>query len=80
MAYICDNCGRGSDYGHNVSHAKNRTRRIRRPNLHGARVIEGGKVVKRTLCTKCLRAAKRPERVTKAEKKESEKKEEKTEK
>jgi len=60
MSYACDKCSRSSDYGHNVSHAKNRTNTKRRPNLHSARVIEDGKIVRRNLCTKCLRAAKRP--------------------
>lgn len=68
MALRCDHCDKGSDWGHNVSHAKNRTQRIRKPNLHAARVIEDGKVVKRVLCTKCLRAAKRPERKIKLKK------------
>lgn len=60
MAYKCDHCEKGVDYGHNVSHAKNRTRAVRLPNLHRARVIEDGSVVRRLLCTKCLRRADRP--------------------
>jgi len=60
MAYVCDYCGKSKDYGHNVSHAKNRTKKIRKANLHLARVVEGKETVKRKLCTKCLRAAKRP--------------------
>jgi len=60
--YRCDKCGRGVDYGHNVSHAKNRTRRLRLPNLHRASVLVDGKKVKMRLCTKCLRAADRPKR------------------
>ena len=62
MAYQCDYCGKGVDYGHDVSHAKNRTKRTRLPNLHTARVVEKGKVVKRRLCSKCLRRAERPEK------------------
>lgn len=46
----CDNCGKGVMYGHNVSHAKNRTRKIFKPNLH---VYKGMR-----LCTKCLRKVK----------------------
>ena len=59
MKYVCDKCGRGVDYGHNVSHAKNRTRRLRLPNLHHAKVVLEGKVVRQRLCTKCLRMAER---------------------
>lgn len=55
----CANCGKGVMYGHNVSHAKNRTKRLFKPNLHWARIKinDGFKRVK--LCTKCLRAAKK---------------------
>ena len=57
-------------YGHNVSHAKNRTRKIFKPNLHNAR-IKMGKITKTMkLCTKCLRIWKnavKPQIVEKAE-------------
>jgi large subunit ribosomal protein L28 len=45
-------------YGHNVSHAKNRTRKIFRPNLHTARILIGHVMHKMKLCTKCLRVVK----------------------
>lgn len=48
--FKCENCGKGVMYGHNVSHAKNRTRKIFRPNLH---TFKGEKY-----CTKCLRLIK----------------------
>jgi len=41
--------------GHNVSHAKNRTRKIFKPNLHPARMIVEGQAMRVRLCTKCLR-------------------------
>ena len=44
--------------GHNVSHAKNRTRKIFKPNLHGARIVVDGTSMKVRLCTKCLRDLK----------------------
>jgi len=58
MAAICFNCGKGVMYGHNVSHAKNRTRKIFKPNLHAARIIVGGTTKKVRLCTKCVRKFK----------------------
>jgi large subunit ribosomal protein L28 len=59
MAMKCMNCGKGVMYGHNVSHAKNRTNRVFKPNLHWAR-IPMGQIMKRVkLCTKCLRMIKR---------------------
>jgi len=58
MAMKCMSCGKGSQYGHNVSHAKNRTRKIFKPNLHKARVIVGSMKQTVKLCTKCLRMVK----------------------
>ena len=58
MAARCFNCGKGVSYGHNVSHAKNRTRKIFKPNLHLARVMIGGINRKVKLCTKCQRKLK----------------------
>jgi large subunit ribosomal protein L28 len=58
MALVCFNCGKGIMYGHNVSHAKNRTRKIFKPNLHSARIIVGGTAKKVRLCTKCIRKFK----------------------
>lgn len=48
--FKCANCGKGVMYGHNVSHAKNRTRKIFKPNLHNFKGMR--------LCTKCLRKIK----------------------
>jgi large subunit ribosomal protein L28 len=58
MALVCFNCGKGVMYGHNVSHAKNRTRKIFKPNLHAARIVVGGVQKKVKLCTKCQRILK----------------------
>ena len=58
MAYKCDNCGKGIQVGRNVSHAKNRTRRLSFPNLHKFKGILNGKKGKWLLCTKCLRKVK----------------------
>jgi large subunit ribosomal protein L28 len=59
MANACDLCGKRRDVGHNVSHAKNRTQRIRKPNLHAHRMQMGDSKLKLKLCTKCLRSVKR---------------------
>lgn len=55
----CDNCQKGVMYGHNVSHAKNRTRKIFKPNLHRAKIIVSGVRKTLKLCTKCLRMLKK---------------------
>lgn len=54
----CGNCGKGIMYGHNVSHAKNRTRKIFKPNLHNAKIVVNGIGKRMKLCTKCLRILK----------------------
>jgi large subunit ribosomal protein L28 len=58
MAMKCVNCGKGIMVGHNVSHAKNRTRKVFKPNLHSARIIIDGTSMRVKLCTKCLRTVK----------------------
>lgn len=58
MALKCANCNKGVMYGHNVSHAKNRTRKIFKPNLHSAKVVVNGIKKSMKLCTKCLRILK----------------------
>lgn len=55
----CANCGKGVMYGHNVSHAKNRTNRVFAPNLHPARVMIKGAMKRVRLCVKCLRMLKK---------------------
>ena len=55
----CANCEKGVMYGHNMSHAKNRTNRTFEPNLHSARVLMNGVMKKVRLCTKCLRKLKK---------------------
>ncbi len=45
-------------YGHNVSHAKNRTYRVFRPNLRFARLKLNGIVARVRICVKCLKREK----------------------
>ena len=54
----CFNCGKGIMVGHNVSHAKNRTRKVFKPNLHRTRIVVSGRSMRVRLCTKCLRTIK----------------------
>ena len=53
--FKCHNCGKGIMIGHNVSHAKNRTRKVFKPNLHPAKITVSGTTMRVRLCTKCLR-------------------------
>lgn len=59
MAMKCDFCLKGVQYGHKVSHAKNRSNRVYKPNLHAAHVVVGTTSKKVKLCTKCIRMYKR---------------------
>ncbi len=54
----CANCGKEPVFGHNVSHAKNRTQRQFRPNLQKVTVLDSqsGKLVQKVLCAKCIKA------------------------
>jgi len=55
----CYSCEKGVAYGNNRSHANNKTRRVWRPNLQVARVLdENGKIIKVKVCTRCLNAGK----------------------
>lgn len=63
MARLCDNCGKGIMYGNLVSHAKNRSKRTFKPNLHTKKIEFNGRTMRLKLCTKCaklLRKASQP--------------------
>lgn len=53
--YVCD---KGVAHGNSRSHANNSVRRTWKPNLQVARIVEGGKVIKIKVCTRCLNAGK----------------------
>ncbi len=58
MAQRCHVCGKGTLYGHNVSHAHNLTKRVWNPNLQRVRALVDGQVRNIDVCTRCLRAGK----------------------
>lgn len=64
MAQVCSICGKGPQFGNNVSHANNKTRRRWNVNLHPvkAKVAGSPNAQKLRVCTTCLRSGK----VTKA--------------
>lgn len=68
MAYACEYCQKTVDRGNKVSHAKNRTKTLRKPNLRKIRVLEDGETVRRVLCMRCLRKAERPHKQPVSEK------------
>ncbi|HBK58463.1 MAG TPA: 50S ribosomal protein L28 [Spirochaetaceae bacterium] len=58
MSRVCEICGKGTLFGNNVSHAKNRTRRTWYPNLVQLRTLENGTVRRMKVCTRCLKSGK----------------------
>ncbi len=58
MARKCDICGKGTVSGNKVSHAKNRTRRVWKPNLLKVQTMVGKTKTTLKVCTRCLRSGK----------------------
>lgn len=52
----CEICGKGAQFGHNVSHSKRATRRRFDPNVQRVRLVIEGKARRVWVCTRCLRA------------------------
>jgi large subunit ribosomal protein L28 len=59
MAQKCDNCGKGVQYGHHVSHAKNKVNRVFKPNLKRVTMMVDGVKKRLTLCAQCVRTVKK---------------------
>jgi len=59
MARVCYVCQKGTRFGHNVSHANNRTKRRWFPNLQRVHIVtENGTPKHVRVCTRCLSAGK----------------------
>jgi large subunit ribosomal protein L28 len=60
MAAICAVCGKGPQFGNNVSHANNKTRRRWNVNLHPVKAkVEGTTNTKKMrVCSGCLKSGK----------------------
>ena len=56
MARVCDICGKGPRFGHNVSHANNKTNRRWYPNLQRVRALVDGRVKRIRACTQCIKS------------------------
>lgn len=59
MAFICEHCHKGVTHGHSVSNAKNRLKRLFKPNLQKLKVIKRGIFQRVKLCTSCIKRLKR---------------------
>ncbi len=58
MAKVCEVCGKKPMFGHNVSHANNKTLRRFNPNLQRIRVKVGDQTRRMWVCTRCIQAGK----------------------
>jgi large subunit ribosomal protein L28 len=62
MSRQCEICGKKPQFGNNISHAHNVTKRRWNPNLQNVRAFVGKTVKQIRVCTSCIQAGK----VTKA--------------
>jgi large subunit ribosomal protein L28 len=51
----CNRCGKTTTFGHNRSFSQRATNRTFKPNLQKVSVMEKGRLVKKTLCAKCIK-------------------------
>jgi len=52
----CEVCGKGPQFGHNVSHSMRHTKRIWRPNIQRMRLPVNGVERKVNICANCIKA------------------------
>ncbi len=59
----CEVCGKKPQFGHNVSHSHRKTKRQFRPNIQRVKVLEGGRLVSKYLCARCIRTMSKDDKV-----------------
>jgi large subunit ribosomal protein L28 len=58
MAQVCDICGKGPQFGNNISHAHNVTRRRWNVNLQAVKALVNGAPKRIRVCTSCIKSGK----------------------
>ena len=58
MAQVCELCGKGPQFGNNISHAHNVTRRRWNPNLQTVKATSNGVAKRVRVCTGCIKSGK----------------------
>ena len=58
MARVCEVCGKGPQFGNNISHAHNVTKRRWNVNLRSVRAIVHGSHKRVRVCASCLKSGK----------------------
>jgi large subunit ribosomal protein L28 len=56
----CEVCGKGPQFGHNVSHSMRHTKRIWKPNVQRMRLPVDGVERKVYICANCIKAMQKP--------------------
>lgn len=59
MAYKCDICSKGKQFGHNVSFSQRKTAKVWKPNLQHQTIELEGQKLQIKVCTQCLRTLKK---------------------
>jgi large subunit ribosomal protein L28 len=52
----CEVCGKGPQFGHNVSFSQKKTNRQFRPNIQRVTLYQDGRKVRKYVCTRCLKS------------------------
>jgi large subunit ribosomal protein L28 len=58
MAQVCDICGKGPQFGNNISHAHNVSRRRWNVNLQAVKALVNGASKRIRVCTTCIKGGK----------------------
>ena len=58
MAQVCDICGKGPQFGNNISHAHNVTTRRWNVNLQAVKALVNGAPKRIRVCTSCIKSGK----------------------
>jgi large subunit ribosomal protein L28 len=62
MAYACDICGKGKQFGHNVPFSQKKTNKVWKPNLQRKRIDLDGSKIQVKICTQCMRTLEKYQR------------------
>jgi len=58
MSKRCEICGKGPQFGAQISHAHNVTKKVRYPNLRRVKAVVNKQVKYINVCSRCLRSGK----------------------
>ena len=58
MARVCDICGKGPQFGNNISHAHNKTKRRWNVNLQRVHAVVNRGRLRIRVCTSCIRSGR----------------------